>query len=140
MEEKIKIFKDKCCEYGLKITPQRELIYRCLAESFDHPSTETVHKRVREKFPNISLDTVNRTLITFNEIGLAFVVEGSGDVRRYDAGSASHQHFKCVKCKRIVDFKHEPFNNISTPPQIDSRFKVLRKTVYFEGLCDKCNK
>lgn len=138
MEQKMKWFEKQCRESDLRLTPQRVAIYRLLDEATDHPSTDTIYRRVRESFPNISLDTVNRTLITFNEAGIAFIVEGSGDVRRYDAGLDSHQHFKCIKCKRIIDFHHEPFDNIDVPESVRGKFEVLRKTVYFEGLCNNC--
>lgn len=137
-KEKIEWLKGLCREAGLKVTPQRVEIYRLLLDCTDHPSAETVHKRIREKYPSVSLDTVNRTLLTLNEIGAAFIVEGTGEVRRYDAGLHSHQHFKCVKCKRIIDFHYEPFDEIEMPAGELGDFKVLRKTVYFEGICDKC--
>ena len=58
--------------------------------------------------------------------------------RRFDAGLENHQHFKCVRCKRIVDFHYEPFDEIELPPAIAGKFTVLRKTVYLEGICDLC--
>jgi len=97
-----------------------------------------LYEKVKTIFPSISLDTVNRTLLTLNEIGVAFVVEGSGDAKRFDGGLNEHQHFKCVKCKRIIDFHHKPFDNIKLPVEISKKFTVLRKTVYLEGLCDLC--
>jgi Fur family transcriptional regulator, peroxide stress response regulator len=136
----LEAFKTKCASAGLKITPQRIAVYRSLIESVAHPSAEVVFSSLRKTFPNISLDTVNRTLLTLNEIGAAFVVEGTGDPKRFDANLMPHQHFKCVKCKRIIDFHHEPFDNIEVPVSIERKFTVLRKTAYFEGLCDVCGK
>lgn len=138
IEEKIAWFKCVCRDAGLKVTPQRVEIYRLLLQCSDHPSAEVVHRRIKEKYPSVSLDTVNRTLLTLNEIGAAFIVEGTGEVRRYDAGLHSHQHFKCLKCKSIIDFHYEPFDEIELPGEALANFKVLRKTVYFEGICSKC--
>lgn len=138
INEKLEHFRLICKDNGLKVTPQRVAVYKALAETVEHPSTEMLFNTIRQEYPNISMDTVNRTLLLFSEMGVAFVVEGSGDSRRYDAGMDSHQHFRCVKCKRIVDFHHEPFDNVYTPEEIPSGFEVLRKTVYFEGYCDKC--
>ena len=133
-------FVTRCRESGLKVTPQRTTIYRILVESREHPSAERVYQHVRKELPNISLDTVNRTLLTLNEIGSAFIVEGSGDAKRFDGNLENHQHFKCVKCKRIIDFHHKPFDNISIPKILRNGFKILRKTVYFEGVCNMCSK
>jgi len=75
-----------------------------------------------------------------SEIGIAFVVEGSGDAKRFDGNLKKHQHFKCVKCKRIFDFHHKPFDNVQVPASIRKKFTVLRKTVYLEGICQFCRK
>lgn len=138
VEKRMAAFHAKCHEAGLRITPQRTAIYKALVESHEHPSAEMVFRQVRQVFPCISLDTINRTLLTLNDIGTAFVVEGSGDAKRFDANLAGHQHFKCVKCKRIIDFHHEPYDQIPMPKNLPATFTVLRTTVYVEGLCDQC--
>jgi Fur family peroxide stress response transcriptional regulator len=138
LKEKMDAFRAKCRELGLKITPQRMAVYKVMVESDEHPSAEMVFRKVKKIFPNISLDTVNRTLLSLSEIGKAFVVEGSGDSKRFDGNLESHQHFKCIKCKRIVDFHHKSFDNIQAPKSINRKFIVLKKTVYLEGICDSC--
>ncbi|ARN56900.1 Fur family transcriptional regulator [Sedimentisphaera salicampi] len=137
-EEKIEQFIDLCRGNGLRVTPQRVAVYRVLAETNSHPSAEMVHREVKKEHPGISLDTVNRTLLTFNQIGAAFIVEGSGDVRRFDGDLEKHQHIKCVRCKRIFDFHHKPFDEIETPEDMPEGFKILKKSVYFEGYCKQC--
>jgi Fur family peroxide stress response transcriptional regulator len=138
--DKIMKFESICHRAGLKVTPQRLAIYRLLSETHEHPSAEMVFRMMRKQFPNISLDTVNRTLLTLSNIGLAFAIEGSGDAKRFDANTQSHQHFKCVSCKKIIDFHHRAFDNIRVPDVIGRRCTILRKTVYFEGLCEKCRR
>jgi len=140
LKEKMDAFRARCRKVGLKITPQRMAVYKALIESKEHPSAEAVYRNIKKRLPNISLDTVNRTLLTLSEIGVAFVVEGSGDAKRFDGNLESHQHFKCIKCKRIVDFYHKPFDNIPIPKSISKKFTVLKKTVYLEGICDSCRK
>lgn len=140
LKERMNAFQAKCREAGLKVTPQRMAVYKVLIESKQHPSAEMVFRKVRKVVPNISLDTVNRTLLTLARIGAASIVEGSGDVKRFDGCLETHQHFKCIKCRRIVDFYYKPFDNIAVPKNISRKFTVLRKTVYFEGICDLCAK
>jgi len=140
IRERMGAFRAKCHEVGLKITPQRTAVYKTLLESTEHPPAEVVFRRVRQVLPSISLDTVNRTLLTLSDIGAAFVVEGSGEAKRFDANLKNHQHFKCLKCRRIIDFHHEPFDRIDVPENLATRFTVLRKTIYLEGLCDLCKK
>ena len=138
LSSKVNTFMDKCRKSGLKITPQRIAIFKILAKSKDHPSADMVYRKVKKEMPNISFDTVNRTLLSLCEIGTAFVVESSGRINRFDGNVEDHQHFNCIKCRKIVDFQHKPFNNIEVPNDIERKFKILRKTVYIEGLCDKC--
>ena len=138
IEEKMEAFRGKCRRTGLKVTPQRMAVYKALLTSRDHPCAETVCRQVRKLLPNVSLDTVNRTLLKLHEIGVAFIVEGSGDAKRFDANLEAHQHFKCVRCRRIIDFHHEPFDRINVPGGLRDRFDVLRTTVYLVGFCDRC--
>ena len=139
-KEKAYAFQARCRQTGLKVTPQRMAVYNALIATKEHPSAEIVYRQVKKTFPSISLDTVNRTLLTLDSIGAAFAVEGSGDPKRYDGNLQPHQHFKCIKCKRIIDFHHKPFENIPIPRALGKRFTILRKTVYFEGICDICGR
>lgn len=137
-DEKIHRFTDLCRTTGLRVTPQRIEIFKQLINTDEHPSAEILYEKVRKTFPSISFDTVNRTLLTLSQVGVASIVAGSGDVRRFDGGTEPHQHFKCIKCKRIVDFQHKPFDNIKLPANIARKFKVIRRTIYIEGICDLC--
>lgn len=150
LTERMDVFKERCRQAGLKVTPQRMAVFRTLIESKEHPSAEIVFRQVRKTFPNISLDTVNRTLLMLNDIGAAFVVEGSGSPKRFDGNLQNHHHFMCVECKRIIDFRHESFDNIKIPttapemgyPEKIDRYRVLvlKKTVYLQGICEECLK
>jgi Fur family peroxide stress response transcriptional regulator len=138
MGQKVRGFIDRCRQAGRKVTPQRIAVYKELIRTVDHPSAETLYRKIKKASPSISLDTVNRTLLTLHEMGEAFVVEGSGDAKRYDAGQDKHQHFRCIKCKRIIDFHYKPFDEIKIPASLSKKFTILRKTIYLEGLCDQC--
>lgn len=140
LETKLDAFQIQCRQAGLRVTPQRMAVYKALLETDQHPSAEIVYRHVRQIFPSISLDTVNRTLLTLSDMGAATIVEGSGDAKRFDANQDAHQHFKCVKCKRITDIHHEPFDRMSAPENLPAGFTVLKTTVYIEGLCDQCTR
>lgn len=134
------VFVERAKQYGLKITPQRMAIFDLLVGAKDHPTADMIYRRIVEKIPNISFDTVNRTLNTFSEIGIVHVVEGGGQPKRFDPDIEMHHHFRCIRCDRIVDFHHEEFNDITVPEEIDKKFSVIRKKVVLEGLCKKCRK
>jgi Fur family peroxide stress response transcriptional regulator len=133
-------FREKCREHSLKVTPQRTLIYKELLKSKDHPNADVLFSRVNKIFPDISLDTVNRTLLTFHNIGIVNIVEGYGDPRRFDPDIENHHHFRCVKCNSITDFDYNLYDNLKVPEEIQKKFFVLNKKVLLEGYCDKCRK
>jgi Fur family peroxide stress response transcriptional regulator len=126
-------------QYGLKITPQRTAIYQELLKANDHPSADSIYRKLIKKIPSISFDTVNRTLLTFSKIGVAHIVEGYGQPKRYDPNVNPHHHFRCTQCDRIVDFYNKAYDNISVPEEIQKQFTVVNKKVVLEGLCDRCN-
>jgi Fur family peroxide stress response transcriptional regulator len=136
--EPLDFFTKKCKEHNLKITPQRVTIYKELIKSKNHPSADTVFKEIKKEFPNISFDTVNRTLLTFYNIGLVGLVEGRGSPRRFDANLENHHHFFCIKCGKIIDFTNEEFSALPIPEPISKDFKVIQKRVILNGICSTC--
>ena len=139
-KDPITYFTDKCKEHNLKITPQRIFIYKELIKSKNHPSADTVFKAIKKEFPNISFDTVNRTLLTFSEIGLVELVEGHGSPRRFDSNLENHHHLFCIKCGKIIDFNDEEYDKLKIPETIDKEFRVIQKRVILNGFCSECNK
>jgi Fur family transcriptional regulator, peroxide stress response regulator len=134
------IFRTKCREANLKITPQRTIIFDALVNDKGHPTADIVFQRVRKKVPNISFDTVSRTLLSFVDMGLLKVVEGYGRPKRFDTDTDSHHHFQCLKCNKIIDFCDTSLDEIEIPRDIKSRFTVTGKKVVLEGLCDSCKR
>lgn len=133
-------FKEKCAEHGLKITPQRTAIYNELIFSKEHPSADSIYKKVKKKLPNISFDTVNRTLLTFSKLGIIRIVEGYGEAKRFDPDLELHHHFRCIRCNGIIDFQEKTFDEIDIPKNISKQFNVFHKKVVLEGICEVCQK
>jgi len=131
-------FKELCKQHNIKLTPQRLIIYEALLNNEDHPSTDMVYQQVRQTFPTISFDTVNRTLLTFYDMGVAGVVEGSGNPKRFDSNLKKHHHFQCLRCRRIIDIYNEEYDAIPIPQELRERHHVLNLTVHLDGICDQC--
>lgn len=134
------VFHIKCGEANLKITPQRAIIYESFINDKDHSSADLVFKKVRKHIPNISFDTVNRTLLSFVDIGLLKVVEGYGRPKRFDPDMGNHHHFQCLKCNKIIDFNEPSFDMLEVPAVIKNEFTVTGKKVVLEGICRACHK
>ena len=136
--EQLDRFQEACRSCGLRVTQQRLEVFKELARMEEHPSVEDIFMRVRRRLRTISLDTVYRTLATFEEHGLAHRVQGVDSKARFDTNSIHHHHLVCEKCQRIEDFYWPDFDQI-TPPgetrrwgEVDTRHAVLR------GICKEC--
>lgn len=132
------LFYKKCRENKLKVTPQRVAIYKALTTSVSHPCAEQIHREVKESFPHISLDTVNRTLITFAAAHMVDVVEGHGDPRRFDPNRDPHHHFYCMACHKIFDFQADALDSWTLPLEIEKNFLITGKRICLTGYCDQC--
>jgi Fur family transcriptional regulator, peroxide stress response regulator len=133
-------FTQKCKQHNLKITPQRVSIYKSIIQSKNHPSTEDIFQFVKNEFNNITFDTVNRTLLTFTQIGLINVIESYKGARRFDPDLKTHHHFHCINCGRIIDFENNDFDVLEVSDDLKNRFKIHTKRVVLSGFCDKCDK
>ncbi|MEA3506353.1 MAG: Fur family transcriptional regulator [Elusimicrobiota bacterium] len=139
-EKKINYFKAACRENGLKITPQRIIIYEELISQRLHPSAGEVHEKIHRRFPNISFDTVNRALNTFTGVGIIKTVESFDGVKRFDSDPGQHHHLLCVKCNKIIDFYSKEYDSLSIPVSIKKKHKIIGKRVVLEGVCERCRK
>ncbi len=138
LEKKLHLFKNTCHKNHLKITPQRVTIYKKLISSQEHPSATDIHRKIKNIFPDISLNTINTNLLAFNKIGLINVVEGSGDAKRFDVNLDPHHHFRCLDCNKIIDFYNKDFENIKIAEELIEEFTITDKKLHLEGICDRC--
>jgi Fur family peroxide stress response transcriptional regulator len=138
-KQQLELFKKQCKKQGIKLTPQRLIIYDMLINTNEHPTTDMLYAQVKKTFPTVSLDTVHRTLVTFCEIGVASMVEGTGSPKRFEGNLNQHHHARCVKCGTIRDFYSEEYDKMSVPPDVQQDFHVLRKTMHVEGICRACH-
>lgn len=133
-------FIQLCKAHGLKVTPQRAAVYTALSTSKEHPSADRIHKSLLDAFPNISLDTVNRTLLTFARLNIIQVVEGYGDPRRFDPDLEDHHHFYCLGCNKIVDFRDPDLDRLELPRDIVENFTITGKRICLTGYCRECSR
>ncbi|MCX7965898.1 MAG: transcriptional repressor [Syntrophorhabdaceae bacterium] len=133
-------FINRCRAKGLKITPQRIAIYKEVVTSEEHPSAEIIYRKIKPLYPNISFDTVNRTLLSFTEMGLIEIVEFTGISRRYDPNTEKHHHFVCRQCGNIIDFYCNKFDSLDIPEEIKEKAMIKKIRVILEGICNNCKK
>jgi len=138
-EQMMEQFMTACREAGLKVTHQRTEIYRLLVNQPDHPTAETLHKRLLPTLPSISLDTVYRTLTTLEEHHLVARIQTAESQARFEAVCAPHHHLICNRCKRVVDFQWPAVDTLQPPADIAQWGQIDSKTIVIYGVCSTCS-
>ena len=127
------LFRDR----GLRVTPQRQRIFRILAESDTHPTADAVYARVREDMPTISLKTVYdvlNELVALGEIQQLDIGEGA---RRFDPTPTPHHHLICEICGKVLDVFAD-FSQVQIPTDQRHGFSIRNAEVTFRGVCEGC--
>jgi Fe2+ or Zn2+ uptake regulation protein len=125
------------------MTTQRRLILESLEALTDHPSAEDVYLSVREADPSLNLSTVYRTLRWLQTENLlqARIFEEDRRLERFDPAEPSeHYHFRCTRCKQVVEFDSKLVSTIREQFETASGAQVETGTVILYGQCAHCLK
>ena len=122
---------------GLKVTPQRQCIFRALHGNDQHPTAEAIHERVTAEMPTVSLRTVYQTLHDLADMGELVELDLGTGSGRFDPNLEPHQHLVCDECGRVFDVVVD----VSTigKPRLAHGFRVERTEVVFRGRCRACS-
>lgn len=138
MQRYVQQFTQLCQVRGLRVTRQRLEVFRALISSVSHPGAETVWQAVRHVLPNISLDTVYRTLGALEEAGLVMRV-GMSNQARFDGHLEPHHHFICTRCGEVYDMFLPPGETALQAPKGAEQFgKVMKVQLQLRGICTRC--
>jgi|TARA_B110000881_G_scaffold196326_1_gene191611 Fur family ferric uptake transcriptional regulator len=111
--------EEKCLSKGVKLTDQRRIIARVMAESkeiygeSDHPDVDELYNRVSKIDSKISIATVYRTVKLFEETGILAKHEFKGGKARYEQlNEGHHDHLIDVKSGEIIEFVDEEIEKL----------------------------
>jgi Fe2+ or Zn2+ uptake regulation protein len=123
---------------GLKVTPQRQLLFRLLHGNESHPSAEVLFAAASAEMPGISLRTVYQTLTDLASMGELNALDlGTGAVR-FDPNVTDHHHVVCDCCGEVRDVHVDGAASLS-PSEGVGGFVVQRTQVVFRGVCLDCS-
>ena len=122
---------------GFRITPQRVAILDYLLKTDDHPSAESIHKIIKEKYPMVSLSTIYKTLDLLREKKLVNEIEVEGEAR-FDAHIDSHINLVCMNCGKIDDLDEESLNEIQNRAARKSKYHIIKGSFELFGYCSDC--
>jgi Fur family transcriptional regulator, stress-responsive regulator len=121
---------------GLKVTPQRQCIFRVLHGSGVHPTAEAVYAAAASEMPTISLKTVYQTLHDLAGMGEIQQIDLGTGSSRFDPNTDGHHHFVCGRCGLVRDLYVNP--RVRLPAGELDGFTIDSTEVVLRGLCRDC--
>ena len=122
---------------GLKVTPQRQCIFRLLHGNGVHPTAESVYAAASAEMPTISLKTVYQTLNDLAGMGEIQTLDLGTGSTRFDPNTDGHHHLVCTACGKVRDLYVHP--RVRVPADQLAGFTVRSTEVVIRGLCDDCS-
>lgn len=138
VERKLERFRKVCRQQGLRMTHQRLEVFQELVSDPGHPSAEEIFRRVKKRLPMITLDTVYRTVYTFERCGVVRRLQALDDRIRFDSNLEPHHHLVCRRCKRINDLYWPEFETLEVPDGTENWGTIESVCVEVRGLCRQC--
>jgi Fe2+ or Zn2+ uptake regulation protein len=123
---------------GLRVTPQRQVIFRLLEGNVEHPTVEALYEAARAEMPTISLKTVYQTVHDLERLGEVRLLDvGTGSVRVDPNVEHPHHHMICTRCGRVRDVLVD-VADLRIPARARQGFAVADVQVHFRGVCAEC--
>ena len=127
-------------EHGVKVTPNRLLVAKALANAGRPLSLLELEAQLE----TIDKSAIFRTLGTFKDAHLVHVLEDSGDGVRYELCHSHHNdhdddihvHFYCTRCHRTYCLEDTPVPPVKVPEGDD----VESVSYLLKGICPECRK
>jgi Fe2+ or Zn2+ uptake regulation protein len=123
---------------GQRVTPQRILIYRAIAELDRHASAEEVLEHVSARLPNAALPTVYATLELFEELGVVRRVATGAGPTLWDPRTDDHQHTVCRRCGVVADLEAGVDTGRVLRAARRRGFRAASAELVVSGLCARC--
>ena len=134
-------------EKGLKVTRQRLLVLELMAaHPGEHLTAEDIHALAKERFPEIGLATVYRTLQVLVELELIDRISFDDGFSRFELGKLPgeenrghhHHHAICRCCGRVFPFEEDLLDTLEESLKERLGFVVTDHEVKLFGYCRAC--
>ena len=121
---------------GLKVTPQRQLLFSLLHGHTGHPTAESLFAEASDRMPGISLRTVYQTVNDLVTMGELHALQFAGGSTRFDPNVDDHHHAHCDVCGELHDVYVDHFDSLLVSGF--AGFQPERASIGFGGVCASC--
>ena len=124
---------------GMRVTPQRAIIFEAIERLEGHMTAEEIFQEVEKINPYISLATVYRTLELLQELNLVTQTNfGQSQTHFALKDHGPHHHLVCRECNRIEQFSDDLLDSIRAGLEANYGFQAYTEHLSFFGLCRDC--
>jgi Fur family ferric uptake transcriptional regulator len=130
----------QCAARGMRMTEQRRIIARVLAQSADHPDVEELYQRCVKVDDRISISTVYRTVKLFEDAGIIERHDFREGRARYEQMRESHHdHLINLRTGEVLEFQSEEIERLQAEVARKLGYKLIdhRLELYAVPLDDK---
>lgn len=124
---------------GLRLTPQRAIIFEAIEKQGGHFTAEDVFQNVKQVNPYVSLATVYRTLELLSELKLINQTN-FGRSQSYFASKdhGPHHHLVCTECGVLEEFDDALLDSLRADLREKHHFKAQTDHICIFGICRNC--
>lgn len=129
-----------CAAKGMRMTEQRRVIARVLAESDDHPDVEELYQRCIKVDDRISMSTVYRTMRLFEDAGIIERHDFRDGRARYEPSpEAHHDHLINLRNGEVIEFQSEEIERLQAEVARKLGYRLIdhRLELYAVPIADK---
>lgn len=125
---------------AIRYSKKREALLQVIQSTDNHPSAEWLYQTLKPQHPDLSLGTVYRNLLFFQEQGIIKSVGVVNGQERFDGRIEPHAHFICSKCGCVSDLHGLKLaEDLEDTVCQQYHFAVERHELAFYGKCQTCN-
>jgi Fur family ferric uptake transcriptional regulator len=139
MDDLARVSEGRFRAAGKRMTSQRRLLLRILAEAGGHLDAREVYERARQHDIRLSLATVYRTLNSLREAGVVRELHLDEEHHHYELdGQDGHSHLVCLGCGRVTEVDSRAFVEAAQAIGRTSGFAIASAQVELDGYCAEC--
>jgi Fur family ferric uptake transcriptional regulator len=130
---------DSLRQLGYRGTVQRDVILEAVESIDGHISMDDLYQRVHERFPQVNLSTIYRTMELLEEVGLVRHAHFHDGVTKWHrADEIVHQHLVCERCHSETDLDLGLVDPLTSEIRDHYGFAANLTHFVITGVCRDC--